>query len=80
MLARVGEATDVFDADLVDVLASDERVVILFRVHLAIGPRQLDLDYLMLGRVAGGAIEDVFTAPLDPEAIESFWNGRALDR
>ncbi len=73
MLARIGEATDVFDADLVDVLASDERVVILFRVHLAIGPRQLDLDYLMLGRVAGGAIRDVLTAPLDPEAIEAFW-------
>lgn len=75
-LARIGEATDVFDADLVDVLASDDRIVILFRVHLAIGPRQLDLDYLMLGRVTGERIHDVVTAPLDPVAIEAFWEGR----
>lgn len=80
MLARVGEATDVFDADVVDVLASDERVAILFRVHIAIGPRQVDLEYLMLGRVAGGVIQEVLTAPLEPAVIEAFWQGRALRR
>jgi ketosteroid isomerase-like protein len=78
MLARVGEATDVFDAELVDVLASDERVVILFRVHIVIGARQVDLDYLMIGRVAGEMLGEVLTAPLDPECIEVFWQGLSL--
>jgi len=80
MLARVGEATDVFDADLVDVLASDERVVILFRVHIVIGARQVELDYLMLARVAGERIAEILTAPLEPATIEAFWQGRSLGR
>lgn len=79
-LARVGEATDVFDAELVDVLASDERVVILFRAHIAIGARQVDLDYLMLGRVAGETLSEILTAPLEPAAIEAFWQGLSLGR
>lgn len=80
MLARVGEATEVFDADLVDVLASDDRVLILFRVRMAIGTREIDLDYLMLGKVVGETITEVWTAPLEPTAIEAFWEGRSLRR
>jgi ketosteroid isomerase-like protein len=73
MLARVGEATDVFDAALVDVLASDERVAVVFRVHIGIGAREVELEYLALGRVAGDTIREILTVPLDPAAIEAFW-------
>jgi ketosteroid isomerase-like protein len=80
MLARVGEATDVFDADLLDVLASAERVLVLFRVRIVIGARRVDVEYLMLSRVVGGTISEVWTAPLEPAAIEAFWEGRSLGR
>lgn len=73
MLARVGEATDVFDADLVDVLASDERVLVLFRVRIRVGARQVELDYLLLGRVVGERIVEVWTAALEPALLAAFW-------
>jgi ketosteroid isomerase-like protein len=73
MLARVGEATDVFDAELVDVLASDERVSVLFRVHIAIGGRDVVVDYLLLARVAGEQFREVWTAALEPQKLEAFW-------
>lgn len=73
MLARVGEATDVFDAALVDVLASDERLMVLFRVRIAIAAREIDLDYMLLGRVVDGIITEVWTDALEPAAIEAFW-------
>lgn len=80
MLARVGEATDVFDADLIDVLASDERVLVLFRVRIAVGTRQVELDYLLLGRVAGKHITEVWTAALEPAVIAAFWQASPLPR
>lgn len=80
MLARVGEATDAFDADLVDVLASDERVLILFRVRIAIGTHRVDLDYLLLARIAGEQFAEVWTAALEPRVIEAFWAGATAAR
>jgi len=72
-LARIGEVTDVFDAQLVDVLASESRVMVLFRVRLAVGSRRADCDYVLLGQIADGRFVEIWTAPLDPEAIEAFW-------
>lgn len=80
MLARVGEATDVFDADLVDILASDERVLVLFRVRIAIDVREVELDYLLLGRVAGAQITEIWTAALEPAKIAAFWQASAPPR
>jgi ketosteroid isomerase-like protein len=73
-LARVGEVTDVFDAQLVDVLASEQRVLVVFHVHLGIGARRLEVDYLLLARVSGGLASEIWTAPLDPDALEDFWS------
>jgi ketosteroid isomerase-like protein len=73
MLARVGEATDVFDADLLDVLASDERVLVLFRVRIRVAPREVELDYLLLGRVEGERVVEVWTAALEPALLAAFW-------
>lgn len=80
MLARIGEITDVFDADLIDVLASDERALLLFRVRIGIGARQLDVDYLLLGQIEEDRVTEVWTAPLEPGALEAFWEGRSLRR
>lgn len=80
MLARVGEATDVFDAQLVDILASDARVLLIFRVRIVIGTRDVELDYLVLAEVADGCLAQIWSAALDPQAIEAFWNGLDLAR
>ena len=77
MLARIGELTDVFDAELVDVLASDARALLLFRVRIAVGPRRIDVDYLLLGQIAEGRVVEVWMVPLEPGALETFWGGRA---
>ncbi len=75
MLARVGEATDVFDAKLVDILASDARVLLIFRVRIVIGTRDVELDYLVLAEVEDGRLSQIWSAALDPQAIEAFWTG-----
>ena len=96
LLARVGEATDVLAAQLVDILASDARLLVLFHVQLAMKGRRVELDYLLLARVEDGrfaevwtaltehraqlAASEVWTAPLDPPAIEAFWAGLSLAR
>jgi ketosteroid isomerase-like protein len=72
-LARVGEVTDVFDAQLVDVLASEQRVLVVFHVRLGIGARRLEVDYLLLARIAGGLAQEIWTAPLEPAALEAFF-------
>lgn len=77
-LARVGEASEVFDASLVDVLVSDERVLFVFHVSLRRGGRVAELDYLLLGRVRDGRFSEMWSAPLDPAAIESFWVGQPV--
>jgi ketosteroid isomerase-like protein len=72
-LARVGEVTDVFDAQLVDVLAGDERVLVVFHVRIGVGDRHVELDYLLLARATGDRVTEVWTTPLDPAALERLW-------
>jgi ketosteroid isomerase-like protein len=73
MLARVGEVTDSFDAQLVDVLVSEERAVLLFRVRLGVGGRRAEVEYALLGRIEEGRFRELWTAPLDPSALEVLW-------
>ena len=72
-LARVGELTDVFDARLVDILASDARVLIVFQVEARHGDRQVEVDYLLLARIEDGLAREVWTSPLEPDALARFW-------
>ena len=72
-LARIGEMTERFEATLVDVLASKERVLIVFRAILERGSRRLDVPYLLLARVEGAHATEVWTVPLDPAALTDFW-------
>lgn len=76
MLARVGEVSDFFQAELVDVLASDERALFVFHASFRLRGRVAELDYLLLGNVVGGRFSELWTAPLDPAAIEGLWAGR----
>jgi ketosteroid isomerase-like protein len=76
-LARVGEVSDFFQAQLVDVLASSERALWVFHASFRRGGRVAELDYLLLGRVRDGRFAELWTAPLDPETIERFWSKAA---
>lgn len=79
-LARVGESSDFFQAALVDVLVSEERVLFVFHASFRRSGRVAELDYLLLGRVAGGRFAELWTAPLDPAVIEAFWAGQKVGR
>lgn len=73
MLARVGEVSDFFQAELVDVLASDERALFVFHAIFRMRDRVAELDYLLLGDVVDGRFSALWTAPLDPAAMELLW-------
>lgn len=78
MLARVGEVSDFFTAALLDVLVSDERALFVFHATFRRRGRIAELDYLLLGRVRDGRFAELWTAPLDPATIESFWSGQQI--
>lgn len=73
MLARVGEVSDFFQAELVDVLASDDRALFVFHAVFRLRGRVAELDYLLLGRVVDGRFSELWTAPLDPGAMARLW-------
>jgi ketosteroid isomerase-like protein len=79
LLARVGEASDFFQAELVDVLASDARVLFVFHASFRRAGRVAELDYLLLARVEQDRFAEMWTAPLDPATIETFWAGQQVE-
>jgi ketosteroid isomerase-like protein len=72
-LARIGELMEVFDARLDDVLVSEERLSMLFHVRAQVASRTIEIDYLLLARVQGGRAEEIWTLPLDPAALATFF-------
>jgi uncharacterized protein len=73
-LARLPKETDgTYSSRLIDVLASDERAAALYRASGERHGRRLDLDQLLLFRIADGAVTEVLALPSDPEAFEAFW-------
>ena len=73
-LARLPKETDgTYGSELRDVLASDERAAALYRARgLRLG-RELELDQVLLFRIADGLVREVLALPGDPEAFEAFW-------
>ena len=72
-LAQVGESVDEFDAHLDDVLSSENRIGMVFRVHTELGDRSIDVAYNLLARLEDGKVAEVWTTQLDPIALERFW-------
>jgi uncharacterized protein len=74
-LARLPKETDgTYSSRLIDVLASDERAAALYRASGERHGRRLDLDQLLLFRIADGVVTEVLALPSDPEAFEAFWS------
>ena len=73
-LARLPKETDgTYRSQLVDVLASESRAAALYRASGTRRGRALDLDQVLLFRLADGAVQDVLALPSDPTAFEEFW-------
>jgi len=72
-LARVGEAADVFDVDLTDLLVSEERAATVMQVSARRGDRRLEVQFVILYRIAEGKVGEMWSAPLDPHATDAFW-------
>ena len=72
-LGRIGELTATFDATLEDVLASEDRVLIVFRANLQRAVRDLEVGYLLLASIENGHACEVWPSPLAPSAIAMFW-------
>ena len=72
-LGRVGEAADVFEADLTDLLVSEERAATVMQISARRGDRRLEVQFVILYRIAGGKVAEAWSAPLDPRATDAFW-------
>jgi uncharacterized protein len=73
-LATLPKETDgTYGSQLIDVLASDDRAAALYRASGQRGGRTLDLDQVLLFRIADGLVQEVLALPSDPSAFEEFW-------
>ena len=72
-LARIGEMMEVFDARLDDVLVSDERVAMVFHVRAQVVSRSVEVDYLLLAAIRHERVTEIWTLPLDPAALATFF-------
>jgi uncharacterized protein len=73
-LARLPKETGgTYGSELRDVLASDERAAALYRARGRRMDRELELDQMLLFRIAEGLVREVLALPGDPEAFEAFW-------
>ena len=72
-LADVGEAGEAYDTRLDDLLVSKDRLVMVCHVTARRGKRTVETDQVLMARVEGGQIAEVWTVPLNPSAFEGFW-------
>jgi ketosteroid isomerase-like protein len=73
-LARLPKETEgTYGSELVDVLASDDRVAALYRARGTRHGRTLELDQVLLFELRDGLVTSVLALPSDPDAFEAFW-------
>jgi hypothetical protein len=70
-LPRLTDGT--YAAQVIDVLASDERAAVLYRATGRREGRALDLDQLLLFTLRDGAVTHVVALPADQGAFDTFW-------
>lgn len=70
-LPRLTDGT--YSSELIDVLASDDRAVVLYRARGLRNGVRLDIDQLLLFRLADGCVVEVDAYPSDQGAFDVFW-------
>lgn len=73
-LADVGEIGEAYDTRLDDVLLSKDRFAMLTHVTARRAGKTVETDQLLVARIEGGLIAEVWTIPLDPAAFEGFYD------
>jgi ketosteroid isomerase-like protein len=67
------ETGGTYSSELIDVLASEERTAALYRARGKRKGRTLELDQVLLFRIADGVVTEVLALPSDPHAFDTFW-------
>lgn len=74
-LGRLPKETDgTYSSELIDVLASDERAAALYRARGQRHGRSLELDQVLLFRIAHGLVQEVLALPSDATVFDAFWS------
>lgn len=72
-LASIGEDVERFDSTLEDILVGGDYVSVLFRVNgLRLG-RRLETGFILLFRIEGSRLAEVWSVPRDQYAVDEFW-------
>ena len=67
------ETGGTYSSELIDVLASDDRAAALYRARGERQGRTLELDQVLLFRIADGVVTEVLALPSDPAVFDEFW-------
>lgn len=73
-LAAIGEAADRFDSHFEDVLVGEDLVAVLFHVSGRRRGRVLDTGFILLFRIEGGLLDEIWAVPRDQYAVDAFWS------
>ena len=72
-LSSLGEDVERFDSTLEDILVGGDYVSVLFRVDgLRLG-RRLETGFILLFRIEGSRLAEVWSVPRDQYAVDEFW-------
>jgi ketosteroid isomerase-like protein len=72
-LAAIGDAAERFDSRLVRILGGDDQVAVFFQVIGKRGGRSLDTGFILIFRIAGERIAEIWAVPRDQYAVDEFW-------
>ena len=73
LMAEVGERCDTMRADLVDILVSERGAVLRYAIDARRGAHRLEIEHVLITRIACGKIVEAVFAPLDQEKYDRFW-------
>jgi ketosteroid isomerase-like protein len=73
-LAAIGEAADRFDSHLDEILVSKSQVAVLFHIEGRRNQKVLDTEFILLFRMDGGRIAEIWAIPRDQYEIDEFWS------
>ena len=72
-LASIGEDVDRFDLTLEDILVGGEYASVLFRGSGLRKGRRLETGFILLFRIEGSRLAEVWSVPRDQYAVDEFW-------
>jgi len=72
-LANLGDSGDAYNSSLEDVLASDERTLLFCSVSAERKGRSVESHYVILARLEGEKIAEVWTMPVEPDVLANYW-------